>query len=336
MGLTVAVTGPTGEVGRPLLVALEREDAVETVRGMARRAFDPAAHGFSKVHHQRGDVLDREAVARLVEGADVVVHLAFAIFGSREETRRVNLEGTRNVFEAARDAGASRLVYTSSVAAYGFHTDNPQPLGEEVPARGSEDFYYSAQKAELEGMLARTLEGSGTEAHVFRPCIVAGRHAIKLVEHAVAQVGVGYRLPLVREAMRSLSILRPVLPEWGVRFQLVHHDDVASALAAATAGRGRPGAYNLAGDGEITLADLARALEWHSVRVPASAVGALASAAARLPLRPIEVEWVNAFRVPVIVDTSKARSELGWIPLYDALETLLETVEGGRAEGLLG
>ena len=68
---------------------------------------------------------------RSFDGADVAVHLAFAIFGGREETRRVNLEGSRNVFEAAIEAGVKRLVYASSVAAYGFHADNPQPLTED-------------------------------------------------------------------------------------------------------------------------------------------------------------------------------------------------------------
>src|SRR4051794_28265866 len=169
MGLTVAVTGPTGDIGKPLLGALERNDAVERVIGMARRPFDPAAEGWSKVSYRQGDILDRDSVAALVEGADVVVHLAFIIFGDRDETHKVNLEGTRNVFEETVRAAVPRLVYTSSVAAYGFHSDHPQPLTEDTDAKGSEQFYYSAQKAELEQLLRETLEGGSTEAHVFRP-----------------------------------------------------------------------------------------------------------------------------------------------------------------------
>ena len=80
----------------------------------------------------------------------MVVHLAFIIMGGAEETRAVNLAGSRNVFEATVAAGVKRLVYASSVAAYGFHRDNPQPLTEEVPARGTDSHYYSAQKAEVE------------------------------------------------------------------------------------------------------------------------------------------------------------------------------------------
>ena len=123
--LTVAVTGPTGEIGKTFIRALERAEGVGEIRGMARRPFDPASMGWERTTYVQGDILDRGAVDDLVAGADVVVHLAFIIFGNVKETRRTNLEGSRNVFAAAAAAGAARLVYTSSVAAYGFHGDNP-------------------------------------------------------------------------------------------------------------------------------------------------------------------------------------------------------------------
>ncbi len=160
-----------------------------------------------------------------------------------------------------------------------------------------------------------------------------------LVDQALKQVRIGGRLPFVEramEAMPSLPFLRPVLPDTGVPFQLCHHDDVAAALRAAITGRGAPGVYNLAGEGEIRLADMARALGWISVAVPAPAVSVAAGLAGRLSFLSAELEWINALRVPVIMDTSKARRELGWTPLTDAGQTLLETVEGARAAGILG
>jgi len=98
--MTVAVTGPTGEIGISAVDALERDPAVDRIIGMARRPFDPASHGWTKTTYQQGDILDREAVEALVHDADVVIHLAFVIMGSRAESARVNLAGTRNVFEA--------------------------------------------------------------------------------------------------------------------------------------------------------------------------------------------------------------------------------------------
>jgi UDP-glucose 4-epimerase len=335
MPLAVAVTGPTGEIGKPLMAELERRQEVERVLGMARRPFDPAEEGWEKVTYRRGDVLDRGALAALFDGADVAVHLAFAIFGSREETRQINLQGTRNVFEAAIRSGVSRLVYASSVAAYGFHPENPQPLTEDVPTTGSEAFYYSAQKAELEGLLDELLAGSGVEAYVFRPCIVAGPRATMLVEQVVDAVRVGDPVPLLRRGVERLPLVAPVLPDPGVSFQLVHHDDVARAMAAAICGEGPPGAYNLAGEGVVGLGDVAHALGWRSVPVPRPAVSLGSAAARRLTFASTKLEWAIALDTPVLMDTAKAKRDLKWAPQHDAPETLTETVAGARAKRLL-
>jgi UDP-glucose 4-epimerase len=324
--LTVAVTGPTGEIGKPFVAALERLPEVGRVVGMARRPFDPAAHGWSKTEYRQGDILDRNSVEALVEGADVVAHLAFVIVAGSAASREINLSGSRNVFEAAAAAGAKRLVYTSSVAAYGFHRDSPSLLTEEVPVRGTARHPYSAHKAEVEELLAGSLAGSDTGAYVFRPCIVAGPQAPALVE-TVPLLAIERRLPGL---LRRVPGLRPVLPDPGVPFQLVHHDDVAAALCAGVLGTGEPGPYNLAGPGELTVSDLAAELGWHSLPVPRLAVGATAEALARLPLLPAEVAWIEAVRRPVLMGTSRARDELGWEPRHDARETLRQTVAAAR------
>lgn len=329
--LSVAVTGPTGEIGKPFIDALEEVPEVGRVVGMARRPFDPLAHGWRKIEYRQGDILDRAAVEALVDGADVVVHLAFAIVAGHGESREVNLIGSRNVFELAAAAGAGRLVYTSSVAAYGFHADAPSPLTEEVPVRGTERHPYSMHKAEVEAELAEALAGSRTDAYVFRPCIVAGPQAPLLLE-LVPLLAIGRRLPgPLRWALAKAPALRPVLPDPGVPFQLVHHDDVAAALCAAVVGEGEPGPYNLAGPGKLTIADLARELGWHSVPVPHLAVGAAAEMVARLPLLPDEATWIEAVRRPVTMDVSRARGKLGWEPRHGARETLRQTVAAARS-----
>lgn len=329
--LTVAVTGPTGEVGKPFVAALQRAPEVGRVIGMARRPFDFAARGWEKFEYRRGDILDRRAVEGLVEEADVVAHLAFVIVAGRGESREINLQGSRNVFEATAAAGAERLVYTSSVAAYGFHRELPQPLTEEEPARGAERHPYSADKAAVERQLGEALAGSRTGAYVFRPCIVAGPQAPLLLE-LLPLLAVGRRLPgPVRWALGRAPSLRPVLPDPGVPFQLVHHDDVAAALLAATLGHGEPGVYNLAGPGELTVTDLAHELGWHAVPAPRVAVSAAAEAMALVPFLPPEAAWIEAVRRPLLMDVSRARRELHWLPQHGALETLRETVAAARA-----
>lgn len=333
--LTVAVTGPTGDVGRAFVRALERSRDVAAVRALGRRAIDPAAEGWRKTTYLRGDVLDRDAVDELVAGADAVVHLAFAIMGAGgDEGHRVNLEGSRNVFSAAVAAGARRLVYTSSVAAYGFHEDNPAQLTEDVPPRGTDAHAYSAEKAAVERMLGDVTRGSATAVYVFRPCIVAGPDALLLIQ-SIPYVQIGERMPqALRRLFDAAPVLKPVIPDNGVSFQLVHHDDVASALRAAVLGRGRPGVYNLAGPGTLTVRDLAEDLGWYAVPVPELAVDAAAELA-RLPFVPEKAQWINALRVPMLMDTAKAQRELRWRPRYGARETLRATIAEARAVELL-
>ncbi|MCV7441855.1 NAD-dependent epimerase/dehydratase family protein [Mycobacterium paraense] len=319
MGLTVAVTGPTGEIGISAVTALEREPAVDTIIGMARRPFDPVSCGWQKTVYQRGDILDRDAVDALVAQADVVVHLAFIIMGSREESSRINLQGTRNVFEATVAAERPRrLVYTSSVAAYGYHSDNPVPLTEDVPTRGSAEHYYSAQKAACEALLADITKDSSLEVFVLRPCIVAGPKAT-----ALADAMPWNQLPGPLRAISKVApMLKPVVPDPGIPLQLVHHDDVAEAIALAATAPAPPGAYNIAGDGVVTVSEVAKALGGRPVRVPAVAASAASAAISRVPFVPSMLEWLHVARTSVVMDTTKARTELGWRPVHSAQETL--------------
>lgn len=319
MGLTVAVTGPTGEIGISAVTALEREPTVEKIVGMARRPFDPTAHGWTKTTYQRGDILDRDAVDGLVADADVVIHLAFIIMGSRDESARINLQGTRNVFEATVAAPRPRrLVYTSSVAAYGYHSDNPVPITEDVPTRGSPEHYYSQQKAACEAALAEITDGSSLEVFILRPCIVAGPHA-----PALADAMPWNKLPApLRAVSKALPLWKPVVPDPGFPLQLVHHDDVAAAIALAATAPAPPGAYNIAGEGLVTLSDVGKALGGRPVRVPAVAASAALAVLSRLPFVPSALEWLHVARTSVVMDTSKAKKDLGWQPTYTSAETL--------------
>jgi nucleoside-diphosphate-sugar epimerase len=323
MGLTVAVTGPTGEIGMSAVAALEKRPEIDTIVGLARRPFDPSGHGWTKTEYRQGDILDRSAIDELVADADVVVHLAYLIMGSREESRRINLEGTRNVFEATVAAGRpNRLVYTSSVAAYGYHAENPNPLTEDVPARGSKEHYYSEQKAECEALLHEVTAGSDLEVYVLRPCIVAGPKAPALAESMPWRQVREALPPALRGAVSALQGVLPLMPDPGHPLQLVHHDDVAEAIALASVGAGEPGAYNLAADGVVSLTDVAKATGTRAVRVPPSAAVAASGLLARLPMVPAAAEWVHVARTSVVMDTTRAKSILGWQPAYSSRETL--------------
>jgi nucleoside-diphosphate-sugar epimerase len=260
----------------------------------------------------------------------VVVHLAFSLMGEGDQTRAINVDGSRTVFEAAAQAKVQRICYASSVAAYGFHDDNPTWLTEDIPVRGTPEHFYSAQKAEVETILDTLLENRETVAYVFRPCIVAGPRAQNLLDEMPY-----YRLSdampdAVRGLLSNMPILRPVIPDPGTPFQLVHEDDVASAFAAGVAGRGKPGAYNLAGNGKLSMKDLADELGWYSIPVPDVAVSATAEIVDRLPIAGEAASWVHAVRTPVLLKTDRAKKSLRWKPKYTGRQTLKELVAARR------
>jgi UDP-glucose 4-epimerase len=330
--LTVAVTGPTGDLGIAIVNALERSRAVKSIVGMARRPFDPAERGWKKTEYRQGDVTDSASVRELVKGADVVVHLAFAILSASDATRELNVDGSRRVFETAAKAGAKRICYASSVAAYGFHDDNPDWLTEDIPPRGSPAHPYSEQKAQVERVLGEVLlRHTGTVAYAYRPCIVAGPEARTMLEE-IPYYRLSEAMPdPVARLLDSLPALKPVIPDPGIRFQLVHEDDVASAFAAGVRGLGEPGPYNLAGNGTLTMSDVADALGWYSVPVPKPLVDATAEVATRLPFMPETVAWIHSVRKPVLMKTARAKKELGWRPTHTAKATLKEMAEAQRA-----
>jgi nucleoside-diphosphate-sugar epimerase len=135
---------------------------------------------------------------------------------------------------------------------------------------------------------------------------------------------------IARRALEFMPALKPVIPDPGVRFQLVHEDDVAAAFRAGVLGRGEPGPYNLAAGGALTMSDLADALGWYSVPVPPPVVGVVAELATRLPLAPDSVSWLHTLRRPVLMKADRARKLLGWRPKHTAKATLRQMVAAHR------
>jgi nucleoside-diphosphate-sugar epimerase len=333
-GLTVAVTGPTGTFGSGLVPLLQDEPRVQRVIGLARRPFDPAERGWTKMTYRRGDVRDPDTLREAFADADVVVHLAFLITGnaSRETTRAINVEGTLNVFRAAADAGARRFVYASSIAAYGFHRDNPVGMTEDWPVRPAARLFYAQEKAEVEELLAaESAEHPELDLYLLRPPVVLGPNTLgakDLLPGPLAPLG----RRLAEAANRRLPVPVPVVvPTMPVQF--VHEDDVGRALLLCVLGAGPPGPYNIAGDGVLTAVDVAREYGALPIPVPAAPAEFAARAISRLPFLPPAAEWVEAFSHPAIMDTTKAREQLGWRPRYSGLEALRATLRTDPGEG---
>jgi nucleoside-diphosphate-sugar epimerase len=323
-GLTVAVTGPTGTFGLALMPLLQEDDRVNRVIGIARRPFDPTARGWTKMEYRRGDVRDADVLRTSFDRADVVVHLAFLVLsGGRKATRAVNIQGTLNAFGAAAEVGAKRFVYASSVAAYGFHRDNPIGMSEDWATRPANRLLYAQEKAELEHRLIQeAATHPQTALYLLRPPIVLGPDAVgakismpTVLAPAARALGTAMRL------LPGLPVLAPDLP-----VQFIHQGDVAEALRLCVIGAGAPGAYNIAADDVISGVDVARELGLRAVRIPGGPVAAVARLVAKLPYLPSGAQWVEALSHPAVMDTTKARSQLGWRPQHTAIESLRSTI----------
>jgi UDP-glucose 4-epimerase len=316
----VVVTGATGNVGTAVVRALAADPAIGSIVGVARRL--PVDHPLPNVDWRRADVAQGD-LARAFAGADVVVHLAWLIQPSRDRelTRRVNVEGSRRVFEAAAAANAA-IVHASSVGAYA-PGPKDRAVDESWPTTGVETSFYARDKAACEAELDR-LEAERPDLRIvrLRPGLIFQRSAAMEIRRLFAGPFLPNRLVDPR--------LLPFVPDVDrLRIQAVHADDVAEAYRLAVVGDVR-GAFNVAADPVLDPAELGRLLDAKPVKVPARVLRALALATWKLHLQPTPPGWLDlALGVPVM-DTTRARTELGWTPRHDAGETLLELLAGMR------
>jgi nucleoside-diphosphate-sugar epimerase len=316
----IVVVGATGNVGTSLLQKLADDPDVESVLGLARRL--PALE-LPKTEWAAADIASSDLVP-LFRGADVVVSLAWLIQPSRDLDFlwRTNVEGSTRVFEAVAAARVPALVYASSIGTYS-PAPKDRPVDESWPRDGIPTNAYSRQKAEVERRLD-AFEREHPELRVvrLRPALIFKREA-----------GAGVRR-LFLGPFAPARLIRPSLVPFvpkieRLRFQAVHSLDVGEAYRLA-AKRDVRGAYNIAGEPVLDAPELARILGARLVPIPAGALRALAAVTWRLRLQPTPPSWLDmALGVP-IMDTTRARTELGWEPRHAADESLLELMAGMR------
>lgn len=325
--LKVAVTGPTGTFGFGLIPLLESDERIGEIIGIARQPFDPAAHGWSKLTYRRGDVRNADQLAEAFAGADVVVHLAFAITGSHKDpaTAAINVEGTLNAFRAAAVAGAKRFVFASTISAIGFDSAMPIGVTEEWEPRPVKYFHYARQKADLERALTElNAEHPGISLYVLRTPGVMGPH---VVGHKGS--GRGFRrLRRVIDRNRRLPFRIP-LPVPRFHTQAIHEDDVGSAFVQCIVGAGDPGVYHICSDGVISSEDIARIMGFRPIpfgqRVLYRAMGRVAAASANRYI-PDFAGVAELYSVPLIMDATKASDKLGWKPKWNVIDTYHATL----------
>ncbi len=324
---TVVVTGATGNVGTALLRQLTTTDEVRVI-GVARRVPEPDAEPYRNVHWVPCDLGEPDAVDTLttaLDGADVVVHLAWAIHPRQDEPSlwRTNVTGTRHLLQAIARTGADHVIAGSSVAAY-----TPAPHWSRVSENWATDGIgtsaYSRSKVWLERELdAFAHDHPGIALSRIRPCAIVQRDAAG----EFARWLLGTLVP-------SSWVGRPwlPLPLWpNLRLQLIHADDVATAIVAVLARRAE-GAFNVAGEPVLRPHDIADALGGVRLPLPKPVVSAASRLAWRTGLHPLHPGWLELADKAALADTTRARTELGWEPAHGAVETLRSLAVGLRED----
>jgi UDP-glucose 4-epimerase len=319
--MRIVIVGATGNVGTSVVRALAADPAVTSLLGLARRTPD---WRVEKTEWAAADITESDLVP-LFRGADAVVHLAWAFQPTHDAaaTWRTNVLGGNRVFAAVAEAGVPVLVYASSVGAYS-PGPKDRPVDESWPTDGWPGASYTREKAYLERVLD-VFEARHPECRVvrLRPGFIFKREAAQEQRRIFGG-------PLVP----GLDVRRlPVVPDIpGLRFQVVAAEDAAEAYRLAVLGQAR-GPFNIAADPPIGTPELADLLDARPVRVPATLVRTALAAGWNLNLVPASPGLFDAvLRLP-IMDTGRARTELGWTPRRSATEALQEFFTGLREDG---
>jgi UDP-glucose 4-epimerase len=320
--MRVVVSGATGNVGTAVLRALRDEEAVDEIVGVARRL--PAGAAPPKTTWARADV-SSDDLAPLLAGADCVVHLAWLIQPSRDETvtYATNVKGSARVFEAAAAAGVGTVVYASSIGTY---APGPKDHGvdEAWPTTGVPSSFYSRHKAAVERELD-SFEAANPDVRVvrLRPGLIFQRAAATGIRRLFA--GPLLPSPLVR---RELVPIVPRHPR--LRAQAVHADDVADAYRRAIVDDRARGPFNIAAEPPLDGDVVARLLGAKAVDVPSRVLRGGAALAWHARLQPSEPGWVDMGLAVPLMDCTRAREQLGWSAARSAEDAFLELLDGLR------
>lgn len=318
-GPAVLVTGAAGYVGRLCMRALASRRGELSALVALDWTSTPISDRAEGAVYEQADICD-SGLGELFRkhGIDTVIHLASIVRAPKgapsDLAYRVDVLGTRNVLEACASVDATRLVVTSSGAAYGYHPDNPDWLDEYHPLRGNDEFEYSKHKRIIEDMLADWRQTHpDLRQIVFRPGTIVGDD----VRSPVTDL---FEKPIVLGVVGSDS-----------PFVFIWDHDLVTCLVDAVFST-KVGIYNQAGDGSMTPREIAKLLGKPYVPLPASVLRAVLWALHGLGLTENGPERVDFLRYRPVLSNRRLKKELGYVPELTSRQAFERYA---RARGLL-
>jgi UDP-glucose 4-epimerase len=298
----VLITGAAGYVGKLVTQQLAADPrGISTIVACDLRPV-PASDRVDGVTYEVADVRTG-STAHLIQryAIDTVVHLAAIVTPPREGGRQLAYEvdvlGTENLLEACVEHGVCKIIVTSSGAAYGYHADNPVLLREDDPLRGNEVFAYAHHKRLVEEMLAEyRAEHPELAQLIFRPGTIIGKDTKN-------QITAIFERPVVLG-----------LREADTPFVFIWDQDVARAIVEGIHGE-QTGIFNMAGEGVLTLREIAQALGKPFVALPAKMVEHGLGLLQRLGVAPYGPEQVCFLRYRPVLSAEHLIRDFGYHPL---------------------
>jgi UDP-glucose 4-epimerase len=306
--MKIAFTGSSSYLAGVLLPLLESDPQIEEIIGLDLK---PRAEKFSKLKWVKRDIRDPELYKDMV-GCDVLVHMAYIVMPLRktETALEINIEGSKNVFKAAAQAGVPKIVYPSSCAAYGAWPDNPEFIKEDHPLRGMPNFYYSWSKAKVEEFL------DGFEK----------KHPEMVITRLRPPIFLG---PTINNMMRDVLDAPLGVRIWdrNPKAQFAWDEDVAQALYLSIK-NDYHGAFNVSGDGYLTDQEMMKMMGKITIPVPFKLAyyGIWLLWNLRIA-KMFSPGWVLVMGDSIIMDCTKARTVMGWKPKYDTRSAFARFIE---------
>lgn len=307
----VLITGALGYLGQIVLKRLQQDllqGRIAALVAMDIKTMSPRTLPVNQ-HYVQADIRDKNIAGYLEKyNITTVIHLAAIIdsqSSSREFQYEVDVLGTKNILEACLKTGVQRIIISSSGAAYGYHEDNSPWLTENDPLRGNEIFAYSAHKRLVEEMLAGyRLHHPQLEQTVFRVCTILGATTQNLITNLFDK----------KQVLGLRHHLSPYVFIWD--------EDVADCLHQAVFSK-KTGVYNLAGDGAICNADLAKLLNKRYLELPVPLLKAALTVGHRLGLTQYGPSQLLFIQYRPVLDNQKLKQEFGFTPQKTSLETFI-------------
>lgn len=308
----IVVTGSASPFADALLPLLTGDDRIEHVIGVDSRESRFSHERFTQILLDIGS----PQLARVLAGADAVVHLATIAAAPVEEPERhrepatpvdATVHGGQNVFRCAAQQHVPCVIYLSTAAVYSLPA-RQRPIDEQHPRAGLPGFAWAEAQVALEAWLD-TFEEEHADMRIvrLRPHLIVGRDAP----------------PSMRRLLRTPFSVR--LAGTASRLQCVHTLDLARAIQYALQ-RDVAGAFNLACANSATLHEMQRLSGGGLIRLPFALASYLARRAARR-YGGTSSAWMESLRHEIVLDTSRARRRLGWKPLYDSVSACLKAPE---------